>query len=262
MSHPSPKTFSHKQKKDPLVLYGIRPVLEALDAEPCGIRKLFVAEGKNNPNLAKILEESGKKKIEVYRVSQKDLEKKFGILYHQGVVGLVSEYQFTAVEDLVQRAFQETPAPVIVLLDGITDPGNLGGIIRSAEALKVQGIVIPKDRSAPITPVVFKRSAGSISHFPISRVTNLSQTVDYLKKEKFWIVGTDAEAKTSLWDFKFDGPVAVVFGSESTGLRRLVSEKCDFTVSIPLRGKTKSLNVSSSAAIVFYEIHRQKALAS
>lgn len=258
MAHPSPKTFSHGSPKDPLILYGIRPVLEALASEPCGIRKLFLAEGKGNPRLEQILEESQRKKIEVSWVTGKELEKKFGILYHQGVVGLVSEYRFTPVEDLVQRAYQESPAPVIALLDGIMDPGNLGGIIRSAEALKIQGIIIPKDRAASISPAVFKRSAGSLSHFPISRVTNLAQTLEYLKKERFWVVGTDAQAKTPLWDFKFDGPLVVVFGSESKGLRKLVFEECDFTVSIPLWGKTQSLNVASTAAIVFYEMNRQR----
>ncbi len=249
-----------KLKKEHSILYGIHPVLEALTSTPCAIKKIYISKERKNPNVLKIFNESRKKKIEIIEINKKSLENKFGIVYHQGVVGVVSDFIFTPVEDLVKHAFRETPSPVIALLDSITDPGNLGGVIRSAEALKIQGIIVPKDRSAPISPAVFKRSVGAIFHFLISRVTNLPQTIAYLKKEGFWIIGTHASAKVSIWDFKFEGPTAVVLGSESKGLRKLVSEKCDFTVSIPMYGRVKSLNVASASAVIFYEINRQKDL--
>lgn len=239
-------------------LYGIQPVSEALNSDPCLVRKILVCGGKNNPKLAWILEESRKKGIAVSEMEKKNLEKDFGILYHQGVIGLISAFQYISIEDLIQQAFQKTPAPAIALLDGITDPGNLGGVIRSAEALGLQGIVIPKNRSASISPAVYKRSAGSVYHIPISRVTNLSQTIEYLKKEGFWIIGADAGTGVPAWDRDMKGPVAVILGSEDKGLRRLTSKLCDFSISIPMEGKTKSLNVASAAAIIFYEINRQR----
>lgn len=239
-------------------LYGIQPVSEALNSDPCLIKNIFVCKGIKNPKLEWILAESWKKGIPVSEMEKKSLEKKFEIVYHQGVVGLISAFQYSPIEDLVQKAFQKTPSPAIALLDGITDPGNLGGVIRSAEALGIQGIVIPKNRSASISPAVYKRSAGSVYHFPISRVVNFPQTIEYLKKEKFWIIGTDADAGTPLWDRDMGGPIAVVMGSEDKGLRRLTSKLCDFSISIPMEGKTKSLNVASAASIIFYEIIRQR----
>lgn len=247
-----------KEKTEDILLYGIRPVLEALAVEPCEIRKLYVSKGKKRENLRKIIKECEKKKLNVIEMDQNAIEKKFGIMYHQGVVAVTSGYQFTPVEDLVEEAARKTPSPLIAILDGITDPGNLGAVIRSAESLGIQGIILPKNRAASVSPAVFKRSAGSLFHFPVARVTNLAQTIDYLKKRKFWVVGTNPQAKTPLWDFRFDGPMAVVIGSESKGLGRLVSELCDFSVSIPLVGKTGSLNVASAATVIFYEFNRQK----
>jgi len=247
-----------KSKRGPLYLYGIHPVLEALNSEACSITKLFLCKGKQNKALSDIFRRAKTRGIEIAEIDRKELEKKVGIVYHQGVVGIISDYRYFPVEKLIHEAFQKSSAPVIAILDGVTDPGNLGGVIRSAEALGVAGIIIPKNRSSSISPAVFKRSAGAAYHVPVSRVTNLSQTIEFLKKNKFWVIGADAMAQSSIWDGNMEGPLSVVFGSESRGLSRLTSKLCDFVLSIPMGGMTKSLNIASSAAIIFYEIKRQR----
>jgi 23S rRNA (guanosine2251-2'-O)-methyltransferase len=159
----------------------------------------------------------------------------------------------------VERRIAQTLGHSLVLvLDSIEDPQNLGSLIRTAESCGVQGVLIPKDRAVGLTPTVVKASAGAVAHIPIVRVTNLAQAIDDLKKQGFWVVGTDAHGGKSLYEMKFDMNVALVIGSEGKGIRPLLLKKCDFTVSIPMRGKIASLNTAIAGAVILYEILRQR----
>jgi 23S rRNA (guanosine2251-2'-O)-methyltransferase len=159
---------------------------------------------------------------------------------------------------LERRIGQTSGFSVVLILDSIEDPQNLGSLIRTAEACGAQGILIPKDRAVGLTPTVVKISAGAAAHLPIVRVTNLAQTIDDLKKKGFWVVGAEAQGAKSLYEMKFDMNVALLIGSEGKGIRPLLLKKCDFTLSIPMRGKISSLNTAIAGAVVLYEILRQQ----
>ncbi len=177
---------------------------------------------------------------------------------HQGIAAQVAPHEYMELADLIEQAKAATSAPVILIADGITDPHNLGAIIRSAEAIGAQGIVIPQRRAVGITSTVVKVAAGAIAHFPVARVINLSRAIEELKEAGFWIYGTAAGSSKTLHNTKFDGAVGLVIGSEGQGLGLLTQKCCDELVSIPMVGKTPSLNASVAAAIALYEIHRQK----
>jgi 23S rRNA (guanosine2251-2'-O)-methyltransferase len=179
---------------------------------------------------------------------------------HQGIVAQVAPHDYLELEELIERAKATTDRPVIVILDGITDPQNLGSIVRSAEALGVQGVVIPQRRAVGITSTVLKVAAGALEHLPISRVVNLSRAMEQLKEAGFWIYGTTAEAESAIYnvDFTDRRPIAIAIGSEGEGLSLLTQKGCDHLVSIPLTGKTPSLNAANAAAMCLYEISRQR----
>lgn len=177
---------------------------------------------------------------------------------HQGIAAQVAPHEYIELPDLIEQAKAATDAPVIVIADGITDPHNLGAIIRTAEAIGAQGIVIPQRRAVGITSTVVKVAAGAIANFPVARVVNLSRAIEELKEAGFWIYGTAAGSSKTLHNTKFDGAVGLVIGSEGQGLGLLTQKCCDELVSIPMVGKTPSLNASVAAAIALYEIHRQK----
>jgi 23S rRNA (guanosine2251-2'-O)-methyltransferase len=179
---------------------------------------------------------------------------------HQGIVAQVAPHDYLELEELIERAKAATDRPVIVVLDGITDPQNLGSIVRSAEALGVQGVVIPQRRAVGITSTVLKVAAGALEHLPIARVVNLSRAIEQLKEAGFWVYGTTAEAESAIYnvDFTERRPIALAIGSEGEGLSLLTQKGCDHLVSIPLTGKTPSLNAANAAAMCLYEISRQR----
>lgn len=177
---------------------------------------------------------------------------------HQGIAAQVSPYTYMNLEDLIAQAKAKTEAPVILILDGISDPHNLGAIIRTTEAFGAQGIVIPQRRAAGITSAVVKAAAGALEYLPVARVVNLSRALESLKEAGFWIYGTTAGNGKFLDNLDSRGPIGLVIGSEGNGLSLLTQRSCDLLVSIPLTGKTPSLNASVAAAIVLYEIYRQK----
>ena len=162
------------------------------------------------------------------------------------------------MHELISKALEKSTNPILVISDGIQDPHNLGAIIRSAAAMGIQGMVLPKHRAAPLNETVAKCSSGAIENLPITWVTNLSNAMEELKKSGFWIVGIDPEGTTSCYDFKFDMPVALLIGNEGKGVRPLLKKKCDFTLSTPMANSVNSLNASAAGAIVFYEALRQK----
>jgi 23S rRNA (guanosine2251-2'-O)-methyltransferase len=177
---------------------------------------------------------------------------------HQGIIAQVAPYEYKELGDLIDRAKATTDRPVLVVVDGITDPHNLGAIIRTAEALGAQGMVIPQRRSAGITSTVTKVAAGALETFPVARVINLSQALDTLKDQGFWIYGAAANGSQSVHTADFSAPSVVVIGSEGDGLSLLIQKKCDVLISIPLKGNTPSLNASVAAGMVLYEIYRQR----
>jgi 23S rRNA (guanosine2251-2'-O)-methyltransferase len=186
------------------------------------------------------------------------LNRETGSEHHQGVLAYQAGTAYASWEELEQRIARAPGFSVVLILDSIEDPQNLGSLIRTAEACGAQGLVIPKDRAAGLTPTAVKISAGAAAHLPIVRVTNLAQTIEDLKKMGFWVVGAEAGGAKSLYEMKFDMNVALLIGSEGKGIRPLLLRKCDFTVAIPMRGKISSLNTAMAGAVILYEILRQQ----
>ncbi|MBI4377876.1 MAG: 23S rRNA (guanosine(2251)-2'-O)-methyltransferase RlmB [Nitrospinae bacterium] len=250
-----------KRLKGESILYGINSVLEALRSGERNFIKIVIAAGTRGKSIHEIESLARSKNITIERgSSNSDLKNISGTEKHQGVVAVVSQRKEISLHELIEQLYERDSKPVVAILDGIEDPGNLGAIIRSAEALGIGGIIIPKDRAAGLTPVVAKRSAGAVEYIPIIRVTNISDSIGELKKRGFWVVGVELGAEKNCFSFSYNDPIAVVFGGESRGMRRLTKEKCDYLVSIPMKGKVSSLNVSAACSIIFYEILRQRLL--
>ena len=240
------------------IIYGINPVLEALKADRPWLNKIIIAEGRHGTPLKSIQHLARKKGVPVQVRVKEVLTKLAGRENHQGVLGLLAGFPYATFEDLL-RASRSKPGRVCILvLDGIEDPQNLGSLIRTAEACGVTGVVLPKDRAAGITPAVVKASAGAVVHTPVVRVTNLVNALEELKKEGFWIVGADSGAEKPLYEMRFDMNVGLVIGGEGRGIRPLVLEKCDFEISIPMKGKISSLNAAVAGAVILFEIMRQQ----
>lgn len=193
------------------------------------------------------------RKIPVIEVERSKLDSISGVISHQGIVALAAEHNYSTIEEIIEYAASRGEAPFVVICDGIEDPHNLGAIIRSAECSGVHGVIIPKRRAVGLTPVVAKSSAGALEHMRVARVTNLAMTIDELKRLGFWIYAADMGGERYC-DVDYSGSVAIVLGSEGFGISRLVKEKCDFNVSIPLYGKVNSMNVSCAAAVILTEV--------
>ena len=240
------------------ILFGIHPILEALKSSKRRCYKIIVKEGTSNSRIQTIKTLATSLQTKIETLPNRDFQKKYGDLAHQGIIGHFSPNQAWEINDLIQKAFQISPSPTLVLLDEIQDPQNLGAIIRSAEALGIQGIILPERRSAPVTETVAKCSAGAVEFLPIASVSNLVNAVEILKKAGFWAVGADSTAETPCHEMKFDFPVALIIGGEGKGIRPLLRKKCDFTIHIPMAGQLDSLNAAAASAVIFYEILRQK----
>lgn len=240
-------------------VYGINPVLEALRARPGDIESIAIAEGHlASRAAAEIFSRARESGIRVQKVARERLHAMTDGGVHQGVVAEVKEFQYAELEELLEAAQESERPGLIVVLDGIQDPHNLGAIARSAFALGAHGLVIGKDRAAQVTGAVDKASAGAISHLPLARVVNISRALETLKEAGLWIVAADPEGTQRLQDAKLDGPLAVVVGAEGAGVREGVLKHCDFRVRIPMMGDLASLNASVSAALLLYEIARQR----
>lgn len=232
--------------------------MEALKASKRRCYKIIVKEGTSNSRIQTIKTLAASLHAKIETLPNRDFQKKYGSFAHQGIIGHFSPKEALEINDLIQQAFQTTLSPTLVLLDEIQDPQNLGAVIRSAEALGVQGVILPERRSAPITETAVKCSAGAIEILPAARVANLVQTVDVLKKAGFWAVGADSTGETPCHELQFDFPTALIIGGERKGIRPLLRKKCDFTVRIPMEGKLNSLNAAAAGAVIFYEILKQK----
>jgi 23S rRNA (guanosine2251-2'-O)-methyltransferase len=236
-------------------VYGINPVSEALRSERCRIAEVWVAKGRDLTRLKWIIDMAEAKGVPIKQVERSKLDSLTANAPHQGVVGFIDQFNYVDLDAILQRG---EGAPLLLVLDGIEDPRNLGALIRTADACGVWGVIIPKDRAAGITPAVAKSSAGAVFHIPLVRVANIPTTLRQIKERGIWVVGAAAEAHTDLFHQDLTSPLAVVIGGEGKGLRSLIKRECDFLVSIPMKGKVNSLNASVAGSIILYEVTRQR----
>ncbi len=242
------------KKDDDYIIEGRNPVLEALDSGR-DINKLMVVNGNKEGSIKKIIAKAKDKGIVISYVDRQKINGLSKSDNHQGVLAFVAAYDYVELEDML--AGIEGP-PFLIILDEINDPHNLGSIMRTADAVGAHGIIIPKRRAVGLTPVVSKTSAGAIEYVPVCRVTNLARTIDELKEKNIWIAGADMSGEQTHFQANFKGAIALVMGNEGSGIGRLVKEKCDFLVNIPMVGKVSSLNASVAASIIMYEIFKQR----
>lgn len=218
--------------------------------------KLYIQKGDRKGSIHKIISMAKEKGIIVVEVDQAKLNQYAEGENHQGVALLAQDYQYSSLEEILASAKDKGHPPFIILLDEITDPHNVGAIIRTAECVGADGVLIPKRRSATITSAVHKTSSGATSYVKVARIGNVNQTIELLKKENIWVYGAAGEASQSLWETDFSGAVCLVIGNEGEGLSRLTRESCDVLVSIPMFGHVQSLNASTSASVLMYEVVR------
>ena len=242
-----------------LTLYGIHPVLEALKKRPKAFHRLFLSHEKGREDYRHIVSIAKASRIHTAFLPPKELSQLCGSEQHQGVVAEVEPIPLLAIEELVALWKKQDEKALFLILDSIQDPQNFGSLIRSAYCCGATGIIFPKDRAATVTGAVAKTSSGAIEYIPLCRVVNIAATLEQLKKAGVWIVGTAPETKTSLYEFDFNLDVAVIIGAEGKGMRHLVTSKCDFCISIPMKGELDSLNASVAGAVVLFEIMRQRA---
>lgn len=239
------------------IIEGRNAVLEALRTNT-PIDKLYLAKGETDAALGHLASTARSKGIVVVECDRRKLDGMSVTHSHQGVIAVTAVREYATVEDILTAAREKGEPPLIIVCDELSDPHNLGAVIRTAECAGAHGVIIPKRRSAGLTAIVAKTSAGAVSHVPVARVPNLPALLKDLKKEGVWVFGTAADGDTSLYQADLKGPAAIVIGSEGDGMGRLVSETCDFKVSIPMKGKLNSLNASAAAAILLYEAVRQR----
>lgn len=237
------------------VLHGINPVAEALRASPEKIERICIERGQKNPRIQELIELARRHQVRISFEEKSWLDRKAQGERHQGILCYTAEMATFAAEEILEQA--KSPG-LLVLLDGIEDPHNLGAILRSAEAAGADGVFLPQHRSANLSATVIKTSAGAASHVKLARIPNLAQLLELLKKRGFWVAGLAAEAHQPIWEIDFTMPTALVLGNEGSGLHKLVKQKCDFLVSLPIRGNVGSYNVSVAAGIALYEVLRQR----
>lgn len=241
---------------DECLVYGRNSVRELLKSDRA-VDKLYVVRGVREGSMGLLVELAVNKRIPVVEVEKSKLDNMCGGANHQSVAALAAAKEYSSIEDIIEIARERGEKPLVVILDGIEDPHNLGAIIRTAECLGVHGIIIPKHRCATLNSVVSKTSAGAIEYMAVAKETNISMTIEKLKDLGFWIFGAEAGGE-SCYDADYDVACAIVLGSEGKGISRLVKEKCDYIVSIPMSGHVNSLNVSAAAAIIISEASRTR----
>lgn len=238
------------------LIIGKNPVMEVLRSGR-DINKIWMNERakRSMQPILRLAKEGG---VQVQSVPRQKLDQLAEGGNHQGVVASVAAHRYAEMDELFRRAEEKGERPFFVVLDEIEDPHNLGAILRTADASGVHGVIIPKRRSSGLTSIVAKASAGAVEYVPVVRVTNLARTIDELKKRGLWFVGADADGREDYRQADFDMPVGLVIGNEGKGISRLVKEKCDFLVQLPMAGKVSSLNASVAAALLMYEVYRKR----
>ena len=239
------------------LIEGRNAVTEALRAGR-NIDKIYIAKGEVDKTLGHIASRAREMGVVVVEADRRKLDSMSVTHAHQGVVALAAVREYSSIDDILRIAEERGEDPFVIVCDEISDPHNLGAIIRTAECVGAHGIIIPKRRSAGLTSIVGKTSAGAVEHMAVARVSNLTAAIKELKERGLWVYGTAANAPAGMWDTNLTGPVCIVIGSEGDGMGRLVTENCDVLVSIPMHGKVNSLNASAAASILMYEVLRQR----
>ena len=241
---------TRREETEAFILTGRNPIREALKSGR-DLEKMLVQKGELSGSAREIVQKAKEQKVQIQIVDKSRLDAIAP--NHQGLIAFASAYRYATVEEILQSAKEKGEAPFIVMLDGITDPHNLGAIIRTAECAGVHGIILPQHRSVGLSPAAVKASAGAVEYVKVARVSNLARTIDELKKENIWFYAVTMNGK-DYGEVSFDGGAALVIGSEEDGISRLVLEKCDWSVSLPMKGRIESLNASVAAGIMMYKV--------
>lgn len=236
---------------------GRNSVLELLESGK-DINKIFVTKGERHGSINKIIAMAKEKKVIIVEKDKRQMEEMAQTQNYQGVIAIVPPFEYCQIDDILEEARNKSEDPFVLILDGIEDPHNLGSIIRTAETAGVHGIIIPKRRAATVNSTVNKTSAGAVEHMKIARVTNISDSIEILKKEGLWICGTDINTDKYYYDQDLTGALGIVIGNEGNGMSDKVRKNCDFLVKIPMKGKVTSLNASVSTGIIVYEAVKQR----
>ena len=239
------------------VIYGINPLLEVLLSHPEMLEKVVVADGRGGNEVRKILKLAAEHGLPVEFGGRERVEKLAPRQVHQGVAAICRAHAYATVDEVIAHRHEKSKYDLVVLLDSVTDPQNLGSIIRTAHCCGANGVIIPENRAASVTASVSKASAGAVQYLPTAMVVNLVDAIGYLKERGFWIYGADAVARMDIQAPDYEGNIALVMGSEGRGIRPLIRKKCDFLISIPMRGRVASLNVSVAAGVILFEILRK-----
>ena len=234
-----------------------RNAVKELLADGRDVEKVYVQKGEREGSINLLVGIASERKIPIIELDRQNMDRMCANARHQGIIAVASEHNYASVEQILEYAAEKGEPPFIVLLDGVEDPHNLGAIIRSAECMGAHGVIIPKRRAVGLTPTVAKASAGAIMHMRVAKVTNLSQTIDELKERGIWFYAADMDGE-SIYETDLKGAVGIVLGSEGDGVSRLVKEKCDFVISVPMYGKVNSMNVSCAAAVILAQAANQK----
>lgn len=237
------------------VLHGIHAVLEALKADPGKIERICIEKGNRNSRIRELVDLARSGHVRISFEERSWLDRKTARARHQGVLCYAAEITTLDIEEILNHV---TSPGLLIVLDGIEDPHNVGAILRSAEAADVDGVILPRHRSSSLSPAVVKASAGAATHVKLSRASNIVNLIEILKKRGFWVAGLDAVSTQSIWEADLTVPIALVLGSEGSGLHKLVKQKCDFLLSLPICGNVGSYNVSVAAGIALYEVLRQR----
>lgn len=246
-----------KNGEDIPMLEGRNPIIEAIKSGRT-IEKLLIAKGSQEGSIRQIVAMAREKGLVIVEVDREKLDYMSETKSHQGVIAITSPYKYVDVEDILNYAKEKGERPFVIILDEIYDPHNLGAIIRTANAVGAHGIIIPKRRAVGLTPTVAKASAGAIEYVKVAKVTNISQTINQLKENGLWIVGADMDGDKPYFESDLTDSIALVIGSEGEGMSRLVKERCDYLVNMPMKGEISSLNASVAGAVLMYEVVRQR----
>jgi 23S rRNA (guanosine2251-2'-O)-methyltransferase len=236
-------------------IIGRNPIIEALRSGR-EMNKIWIAEGSQKGSMGQVVQLAKKNNVFVQFVPRKKLDQMAESANHQGVIAAIAAYKYAEIDDLFKRAEEKGEEPFFLVLDEIEDPHNLGSILRTADASGAHGVIIPKRRAVGLTAAVAKSSTGAIEYIPVARVTNIARTIDELKQRGIWFIGSDAKGKEDYREAKYDLPLGLVIGSEGKGIGRLVKDKCDFLIRLPMVGTVTSLNASVAAGLLMYEVYR------
>jgi 23S rRNA (guanosine2251-2'-O)-methyltransferase len=240
------------------LVYGLHAIAAILERAPERLLELWLAEARDDQRIRRLRSDAEAVGVRVQSAAGEALGKLVGDVAHQGAVAAVRPLKPWDEQDLLASIANLSEQPFLLVLDGVTDPHNLGACLRTADAAGVHALVIPRDRAAPVDGVVRKVAAGAAEFVPVASVTNLARTLDALKERAIWVVGTDGEAPQSVFDADLKRPLALVLGAEGAGMRRLTRERCDFLVRIPMAGRVASLNVSVATGVALFEARRQR----